>query len=187
MSKGNNNHFTVLSIIIVGFFALVALTVYMSSKGALPPLTGINLDEVVNIVNSVSSTTMAASLASTTNGNIVIEAPLGNIDAEISDNEIAREKGLSGRTSLDAGRGMLFSFVIPSMHGFWMKDMNFPIDIVWIDATHRVVGINDNLQPSSYPNTFFPPKNISFVLEINAGAAKEFGIKVGDVLKFDLE
>ncbi|MEI6305118.1 MAG: DUF192 domain-containing protein [Candidatus Taylorbacteria bacterium] len=193
MSKKTHDNFTFLSIVVVGFFALVALTIYLSSKGALPPLTGINLDEVVNIVNSVSSTTMAASQASTTSpmstndGKNVIEAPLGNIDIELAGDEISRENGLSGRTSLGADKGMLFTFIIPGRYGFWMEDMNFPIDIVWIDADHKVVGMNANVQPSSYPDTFFPPQNISYVLEINAGAAKELGIKVGEILKFNIE
>lgn len=178
MSKKPHEHFTFLSIIIVGLFGLVGLTVYLSSHGALPPLTGLNLDEVVNLI---SSTTDAIGK---TDKNATIGAPLGNINIEISDNEITRDKGLSGRTSLAADAGMLFVFPIPGIYGFWMKDMNFPIDIVWMDMDHRVIAINSDVLPSSYPSSIFPPKNISYVLEVNAGAAKEFGIIVGEILSF---
>ena len=75
---------------------------------------------------------------------------------EINDKEIAvevaataetRSKGLSGRGSLEEGTGMLFIFDSPAQYGFWMKDMNFAIDIVWIDEKFHIVDEN-SLLPS---------------------------------------
>ena len=90
------------------------------------------------------------------------------ITAEIADTPAKRELGLSGRPALPADRGILFIFDQPDRHGFWMKDMNFPIDIVWLDENKRVVNITKNLQPNSYPQLFYPPQDIKYALEIKA-------------------
>jgi hypothetical protein len=116
----------------------------------------------------------------------MITAPLGSINTEIADTPLLEERGLSGRISLNSNRGMLFIFSTPGIYGFWMKDMNFPLDMVWMDVNHKVVSVNSDVLPSTYPNTFFPPSNISFVLELNAGATREFGIATGTELKFVL-
>lgn len=89
--------------------------------------------------------------------------------AEVADTEAKRTLGLSGRKSLPTNQGMLFVFDEPSQPGFWMKDMNFPIDIIWFDKNRKIVGIEKNLQPNSYPQVFYPPQEVSSALEINAG------------------
>ncbi len=91
------------------------------------------------------------------------------ITAEIADTKKKRGLGLSGRSTLPADRGMLFIFDQPNKHGFWMKDMNFPLDIVWFDKNRTIVGITKNLQPNSYPQIFYPPQEIVSALEINTG------------------
>lgn len=95
----------------------------------------------------------------------------------------AREKGLSGRESLGQDEGLLFIFPEPGLHGFWMKEMNFPIDIVWMDRYLKVIGISENVSPESYPELFYPPSPAQFVLEIDAGSARAKGIDVGDRAK----
>lgn len=101
----------------------------------------------------------------------VIEIKIGQtiIKAELADTEEKRGLGLSGRPALPADRGLLFVFDQPGKYGFWMKDMNFPIDIVWLDAEKKIIGTTKNLSPDSYPQTFFPPQDISYALEINTG------------------
>lgn len=89
--------------------------------------------------------------------------------AEVANTEAKRTLGLSGRKSLQTNQGMLFVFDEPSQPGFWMKDMNFPIDIIWLDENKKIIGIEKNLQPSSYPQVFYPPQKIKSVLEINSG------------------
>ncbi len=113
-----------------------------------------------------------------------ITSPRGVITAQISDRPAMREQGLSGRPLLEASQGMLFIFDRPGIYGFWMKDMRFPLDMIWMDAAHKVVAIDSNVAPSTYPNSYFPPMNISYVLEMNAGAAKNFGIEKGVGLVF---
>lgn len=80
---------------------------------------------------------------------------------------------------------MLFVYSQPSIHQFWMKDMQFPIDIIWID-NGKVVGITDNVPPPD-PNTtlnqlptYSSPQPVSAVLEVNAGYAAMYNIMAGD-------
>lgn len=100
---------------------------------------------------------------------------------EIADTSAKRVKGLSNRESLSKGSGMLFIFKEPGFHRFWMKDMNFALDLIWI-RENKIVEITANVLPTEYqpPNTISPKTKVDKVLEINAGKAKEFGLKVGD-------
>ncbi len=98
---------------------------------------------------------------------------------DVADEPVERYQGLSGREKLDDGGGMLFIFEKPDLYGFWMKDMRFSIDIIWIKRG-RVAGISEKLDPSSYPKLFYPPEPVDYVLEISSGEASRRGIKVGD-------
>src|SRR3989304_6446445 len=61
------------------------------------------------------------------------------INVEIAQTEAEREQGLSGHKPLADDEGMLFIFDKPGYHGFWMKDMLFSIDIIWISADKKIV------------------------------------------------
>ena len=103
----------------------------------------------------------------------------GIITAMVADTDQLREKGLGDRLSLEKNSGMLFFFDQPATYGFWMKDMNFPIDIIWVDGQKKVVGVAPAVPTSTYPSIFSPPSAISFVLEVNSGSAARFGIVTG--------
>ncbi|MFA6601500.1 MAG: DUF192 domain-containing protein [Candidatus Paceibacterota bacterium] len=115
---------------------------------------------------------------------ISIQAPSGTIQAAVASTSEAEERGLSGQISMPSDSGMLFTFENPGSYGFWMKDMNFPLDLVWMSEDKSVVGITANLSPDTYPNVFLPPSDISYVLELNAGASQKFGIATGTSLIF---
>ena len=68
---------------------------------------------------------------------------------EVANSLEKRRLGLSGRKILKEDRGILFVFDKPSNHGIWMKDMNFPIDIFWIDSENRIVDIQMRATPES--------------------------------------
>jgi uncharacterized protein len=91
-----------------------------------------------------------------------------------------QQKGLSGRTSLAEQAGMLFLYEKPAIPGFWMPDMHFAIDIIWIDSRKRIAGITAGITPETYPEIFRPPAPIQYVLEVNAGWAEKYGVKPGD-------
>lgn len=105
-----------------------------------------------------------------------------SIPIEVADTPAEQEQGLSGRMSLDGG--MLFVFQSPDRYGFWMKDMAFPIDIVWMDAERRVIAVDANVSPDSYPKTYYPPSDAMYVLELNAGQAEVLGIRTDQSLRW---
>lgn len=91
-----------------------------------------------------------------------------------------RIQGLSGRPSLGEGEGELFIFDAPARPGFWMKEMRFPIDIVWIDSDKKISQITPNVAPETYPRAFYPDSPVRYVLEVNAGWATRHSLAVGD-------
>lgn len=97
---------------------------------------------------------------------------------------IAQARGLSGRTLLAANAGMLFIFDAPQLTGFWMKDMFFPIDIIWI-TDNRVVGFVEHAQPDDRPERtiYYPPVSIDTVLEVPSGTITRSGIHIGDAVQ----
>lgn len=95
-----------------------------------------------------------------------------------------KEKGLSGRNELKEDESMLFVFDSAGRHSFWMKDMNFPIDIIWIGEDLRVVYIKKNALPTSYPEIFTPNKDTKYVLEAVSSFSKKNNLKEGDEVEF---
>ena len=94
------------------------------------------------------------------------------------------EKGLGGRTCIGANQGMLFIFDQSDFYPFWMKDMKFPIDIVWLDSEKKVVYIKSDISPTSYPQTFVGTEPARFVLELQAGRALGLGLQPGSQVQF---
>ena len=105
------------------------------------------------------------------------------ISVEVADTEGSREQGLSGRSDLRSGKGMLFVFDTDGTWGIWMKDMQFPIDIVWVDVFGTVVTVAENVAPDTYPKVFNPSAPARYVLELPAGFTAEQGIKEGSIIK----
>ncbi len=103
------------------------------------------------------------------------------VEVEIADNFEAWRQGLSDRESLDADRGMLFVFPDKQVRTFWMKNMNFPLDIIWI-SDDEVAGISADLPPEGEApaRTYGSISPVNYVLEVNAGFAAQYHIKAGD-------
>jgi len=95
-----------------------------------------------------------------------------------------REQGLSGRPSLASDRGVLFVFNQPGRYPFWMKDMSFPLDILWINQGKIVDLVKDfpAPKPGEWPATFTPAFEADRVLEINAGLSNRLNLKVGSLI-----
>lgn len=88
-------------------------------------------------------------------------------------------QGLSDRNFLATSTGMFFVFDYSARWGIWMKDMRFPIDVLWITDDLKVGDIVENMLPSSYPNDYLPKTLVRYVLEVPAGTVKNYGIVVG--------
>lgn len=95
-----------------------------------------------------------------------------------------QEQGLSGRNKLNEDEGMLFVFDHVDKYSFWMKDMNFPIDIIWIGEDLSVVYIKKNALPESYPETFTPNQNAKYILEVSSQFSEKNNLKEGDKVEF---
>ncbi len=94
---------------------------------------------------------------------------------EVASTPEAHERGLSERESIPDNYGMLFIFRDEEPYAFWMKDMLAPIDIIWLENDGSIAGILDSVATSTYPDVFYPPHPIKYVLEIRAGLAREKG------------
>lgn len=75
---------------------------------------------------------------------------------------------------------MLFVFEEDGYHAFWMKDMKFSIDMIWLDESMAIVHIERNVSPSSYPNTYKSPEPARYVLEVQAGTADRLNLQAND-------
>jgi uncharacterized membrane protein (UPF0127 family) len=107
---------------------------------------------------------------------------------DIADTQEKSYMGLSFRESICANCGMLFSFEEKKEHTFVMRDMMFPLDIIWIDD-EIVVKISKNLEPEGHDtkNIYKSDQSVNNVLEVNGGFTDKENIKVGDMVKYNLQ
>ena len=125
----------------------------------------------------------------------VVLRPIVRVDdlefpVELAAEPELRIRGLSGRASLDSGTGMLFVFENSERFRFWMREMQFSLDIVWISSGCEVVDISvdvpfpDPSTPLSDLPRYSPESSAKYVLEINGGEAEDLGLGVGDPVEF---
>ena len=120
------------------------------------------------------------------------------VRAEIADTPDNREKGLMFRQELAEDQGMLFIFGEEGRHGFWMKNVNFLLDIIWMDKDKRIVDIKPNLKPCQEVcepfdgghrekscESYFPREKAFYVLEAKAGFTDKHKIKIGDIVSIE--
>jgi uncharacterized membrane protein (UPF0127 family) len=109
-------------------------------------------------------------------------------DVEMARTMVEQACGLSGRTGLGDNQGMLFPFGSGGSQTFWMKDMTFSLDMIWISGG-KVIGATQNVPPPP-PGTqlwqlqlYSSPPDTDTVLEVNAGTVARDNIQIGDVVK----
>jgi uncharacterized membrane protein (UPF0127 family) len=106
------------------------------------------------------------------------------LKVEVADTPSKRELGLSGHSPLNGNEGMLFIFDTEGNYPFWMKDMLFSIDIIWLDANKKIVLIKHDAKPESFPESFGGEVKAKYVLEVSSGFAKQNNLKIGDRVEF---
>jgi len=124
----------------------------------------------------------------TTPRDIYVQIGGQNVKVDLALTGAEQAQGLSGRQSLSENEGLLFVFNTPGNYPFWMKDMNFPIDMIWIDENMKVIYIQKDATPESYPATYGPiqsDKTTKYVLEVSAGFADKNNLKIGDSVSFN--
>jgi uncharacterized protein len=107
-------------------------------------------------------------------------------DVMVARTEAEQSLGLSGLAGLKPNEAMIFPYASDDNYGFWMKDMLFSIDIVWLDKNSKIVWIERGVSPDTYPNIYFPRVPARSVLELSAGTIARLGVAVGSVLEIDL-
>jgi uncharacterized protein len=95
-----------------------------------------------------------------------------------------QSKGLGDRASLPTNEAMLFPFPNTAVRCFWMKNMEFSLDMVWLNSDQQIVHIQSDISPNTYPETFCPATPAQYVLELNAGQAKAANLQLGQTLNF---
>lgn len=103
------------------------------------------------------------------------------IYVSIADTDALRAQGLGGRSGLRPDEGMLFVFATEGKYAFWMKDMQFAIDMLWLDSNHHIVHIVPGVSPDTYPQAFVSDKPARYVLELPAGYSEAHHVQLGDV------
>tara|TARA_A100001037_G_C15142201_1_gene634382 strand:+ start:2404 stop:2862 length:459 start_codon:yes stop_codon:yes gene_type:complete len=113
------------------------------------------------------------------------------ISVDIADTPELRMIGLSEHERLDEGSGMLFVYSKAGSRAFWMKGMEFPLDIIWITSDCRIGKVTENVQVPNYENvndtgyrTYESDGPVQFVLEVNSGYADEHNVRAGDAVVF---
>ena len=104
------------------------------------------------------------------------------IAAEIADEQGEWVQGLSGRETLGEKSGMLFVFPVPDRYAFWMAGMKISLDIIFVSQDNRIVDIARDLQPCvpEQCTTVVPGSAARYVVEVNAGFAERYGLRIGD-------
>jgi len=113
----------------------------------------------------------------------VLEIRSQEVNVEMVKSALAKARGLSIKESIADDYGMLFVFNDSAVRKFWMKDMKFPIDIIWISGG-KVIGFEENIWPESGVSdwqlkSYYSPAPADKVLEMTAGSVRRLGIIPG--------
>ncbi|MFZ2621426.1 MAG: DUF192 domain-containing protein [Minisyncoccia bacterium] len=144
--------------IVIGIFVFIGLVFFYNSNLSSPPIQTYLV------------------------GNVVMKGKTFSV--EISDTDRLRTLGLSGHAQLKDDEGMFFIFPKSGIYGFWMKDMLFPIDIIWVDENFKIIHIEKSISPDTYPKVFLPESPSKYVLEVLAGETLKVDLKIGDKINF---
>ena len=140
----------------------------------------LNTDKSTPMINNSSS-----------NGYPQVNVTVNGVElvADVAETDGQRTKGLSVKDTLHENEAMLFVFNTEAEHPFWMKNMKFPIDMIWLNNYKTVVHIEHNVQPCTlelFCQVYKPNNNSLYVLETASGFAERHGIVEGTTLKFEL-
>jgi uncharacterized membrane protein (UPF0127 family) len=161
---------------------IVFLAIFLLALSGFKFLTGDALGQAEILNSGEAKTKSLPNKVNVTINNVKLEA-----DVALTSDE--QTKGLSIKDKLQPNEGMLFPYEAPRILSFWMKDMKFPIDILWLNADKRVVHIEESLQPCSplLPcPSYAPDVQAQYVLETVAGFSSANGITEGIPVEFDL-
>jgi uncharacterized membrane protein (UPF0127 family) len=169
--------FTVAALVLIA--AIAGIWLYIFFGIANPPLPRAQVSVGASSANADSSSSSPGA------DQLAIDGATFNV--EIASTTVEQTRGLSYRASLGKNDGMLFLFDSGTVRTFWMKDMHFPLDMIWISG-NTVAGFAQNVPAptSSVALWSLPiyssPDNVDKVLEVNAGTVAQYNIKIGDAV-----
>ncbi len=185
----------------ISFLIILGVWWYIFFGQPNPPLSRTNISiassstPIVGAAQSIGTVSSSEAMDDST-GTDIANPPLpaepldiasAQFSVELASTIVEQTRGLSYRTSLGENDGMLFIFSTGTIQTFWMKDMNFPLDMIWISG-NTVDGFAQNV-PAPAPGTQLwelpivtSPANTDKVLEVNAGTVAKYNIKVGDTV-----
>jgi uncharacterized membrane protein (UPF0127 family) len=106
------------------------------------------------------------------------------VEASVADSLPERIQGLSNTPYLPMEVVKLFVFGAPGQHSIWMKDMNYALDIMWADQVGKIVHIEKNVSPDSFPSSFSSPIPAWYVIEAAAGFIDTNQVTIGNEVVF---
>lgn len=121
---------------------------------------------------------------------IIVSFPSGReLETEVADTPEKLLFGLAFRETLPANGGMLYIFESTGQNHIWTKEYRFPVDMMWIDESHHIVGLKENVAPcreDDCPKYSSSPEVVRYAIQTEAGFIKREGITVGLELKYTL-
>jgi uncharacterized membrane protein (UPF0127 family) len=169
---------TVIVIAVVGWMFLILNNHVFTTSAAIS-----EKNNNTNFLKEIESVPKDRYLKS----NVTINGFKLTADLALTNEQI--EKGLSVKDKLKENEAMLFVFGESAKRSFWMKDMKFPIDIIWLDSDGNVVHIEQNLQPCVSVlicTSYSPNIESQYVLETVAGFTQRHNVSVGIDIDFEL-
>ncbi len=137
---------------------------------------------IVVILLVIALLCLAIFFAKTNNNIAKVQIGDVNYSLELVSTDATRQQGLSEKPNLEPNTGMLFDFKQNGYWQIWMKDMNFAIDILWLNNQKQVVGVKQDALPQNYPESYGAEQQSQYVVELPAGSVNERNIKIGDTL-----
>lgn len=157
---------------ISSYFSLFSLP-----KLNLPEGKDFSLEEIL-----INNETVATTTVDQKEETILITIASTTFISRVADTATLRTKGLSGSLPLGPSEGMFFIFPERAYHSFWMSDLTFPIDIIWIADDGKIAGVALNAKPvlpNEKPIYYVPPAPVRYVLEVAAGSYARYGFATG--------
>ena len=111
------------------------------------------------------------------------DSAVAQLEIEIADDPYQTETGLMYRKSMPLNQAMLFIFEEEQNRSFYMKNTEFPLDIIYLNSRNEVVSIQKNAQP--FDKTSLPSAGpVLYVLEVNANLTAQWGLEAGDKIEW---
>ena len=121
---------------------------------------------------------------------IIVSFPNGHeLEAEVADTPEKLLVGLAFREALPTNGGLLYIFESTGQNHLWTKEYRFPVDMIWVDESHHIVGLKENVAPcleADCPKYNSSPDAVRYAIQTEAGFIKREGVTIGLELKYTL-